>query len=681
MGHAATAQIFHEDLESWISEVSEVFHYRVFVIELVGQMLYTVLGPLSIPLLLIMYGGRIGLINRGFWPARHPSFVVQFILWMCLFASIMLTILVDPPGVMLIEKKFALMCLLMRNAPIATKYAYCSTETWTKFNREIINDKYKTFQNMLPGWYVIPEENFQLQAEVAFVGVIGSRAQRSEISVKFLPWPRSEYDLLSLRKRVDVSSKTMFFAPTGDLLRPNSRTRKAARRRITAWSKSESPQDDDIRAASMEMTMTMTRPWGCKAHSAAGCQVQMEGSVREGMKLQQSRKEETLVSPDGPAIATRSVTRRGITEKQKTMSKKDLKIEAKMEQERLEQERLEREKKLFKTAEAGGEVAIEDLFLYFLRAIVRSEKVIIPPLVRINLVLTLIAIFIPSFLRWRNTGWFLGPETASTILVVGFWPSNFLCMLSSLSFIAVGGVDMWRRRSLMRSCAAMLSVSREFRRHCPAEVDMLPVLDLSDVNTVAGWRKLRQLCTEWGKFYHLRVRAFSAEFFFFLILILGDLVAGMLIEDYTEFSGVNLASLVVAGTVSISLMVSIFVLVYLGNEVNQSAERHRFLLNRSRTLMTSMRYRTSTCTMPKMSQSITGVMPPDPSPTELEQAAELISCLGDELESEGKVLPLTLLGMPLGWSLLSVLQFIPIGVMTTLTQFCGNSATAYRCLN
>ena len=67
----------------------------------------------------------------------------------------------------------------------------------------------------------------------------------------------------------------------------------------------------------------------------------------------------------------------------------------------------------------------------------------------------------------------------------------------------------------MRSCAAMLSVQREFRRHCPAEacavvewmgqvcgdegehkasrsrnhaleVDMLPILDLSDAWTADG---------------------------------------------------------------------------------------------------------------------------------------------------------------------------------------------------
>ena len=239
-----------------------------------------------------------------------------------------------------------------------------------------------------------------------------------------------------------------------------------------------------------------------------------------------SKLRNSLQSPDRPASPS---------EETKEKSSKDLKLEEKQEQERLKQEQLARERKLFKTAEVGGEVTIEDLFLYFLRAIQRSEKVVIPPCVRMNLILTLIAIFIPSFLRLRNDGWFLGPDTASAVLVVGFWPSNFLCMLSSLSFIAVGGVDMWRRRCLMRSCAAMLAVSREFRRHCPAEVDMLPVLDLSDVNTVAGWRKLRQLCTEWGKFYHLRVRAFSAEFFFFLLIILADIMAGMLIQDYTEF--------------------------------------------------------------------------------------------------------------------------------------------------
>ena len=37
-------------------------------------------------------------------------------------------------------------------------------------------------------------------------------------------------------------------------------------------------------------------------------------------------------------------------------------------------------------------------------------------------------------------------------------------------------------------------------------------------------------------------------------------------QEYTELSGVNLASLLVAGLVSTALIVSILLLVYLGNE-------------------------------------------------------------------------------------------------------------------
>eukprot|EP00438_Fugacium_kawagutii_P027935 Skav234348 [mRNA] locus=scaffold1274:34046:35039:+ [translate_table: standard] len=71
-----------------------------------------------------------------------------------------------------------------QNLPIATKYAYTSSQTWESFNRKPIDAKYRAYMNMLVGWYMIPEENFVLQAEVAFVGVIGSHAQRSNSSAE-----------------------------------------------------------------------------------------------------------------------------------------------------------------------------------------------------------------------------------------------------------------------------------------------------------------------------------------------------------------------------------------------------------------------------------------------------------------------------------------------------------------
>ena len=40
--------------------------------ELVGQLLYSILGPLSYPVLLMLYRGKIGLKNRGFWIFSSP---------------------------------------------------------------------------------------------------------------------------------------------------------------------------------------------------------------------------------------------------------------------------------------------------------------------------------------------------------------------------------------------------------------------------------------------------------------------------------------------------------------------------------------------------------------------------------------------------------------------------------
>jgi len=614
----STATKFHLDLEHWVTEVSESFHWRIFFIELLGQMLHTVFGPLSLPVLLLLYGGKVGLDNRAFWPfsaAAMPGNIV----WLFLITGIVANFF-NPSGVMLIEQKFACFCLFMRNLPIATKYAYMSSQTWESFNRKNIDAKYRSYMNMLVGWYMIPEDNFVLQAEVAFVGVIGSHAQRSEVKMKFVPWPRNDRDLLAMRKRVDVSSKTMFFAPTGEVLRPNSCRRKAARRRILG------------RDNSMPLPE---------------CELQ---SIYDGMAAVKNKSERSLGKIRSSFVGGES---------------------EKLEEKTVDYAHDDAAKLVFKTAAAGGEVAIEDLFLYFLRAVQKSEKAMCPPIVKLNLILVLPTLLIPSFLRLKNTGYFLGPDLVAVLAVIGLWPSNFVCLLSSLSFIAVGALDMWRRRALMRSCAAMLSVQREFRRHCPAEVDMLPVLDFSDVKTIAAWRKLRQLCQGWGKFYFHRIQAFSAEFFGFLLLILADLVAGMLIPEYTELSGVNLSSLLVAGMVSSALIFSILLLVYLGNEVNMAAERHRFILNKTRCLLVAMKHDDE-------SRQNTNLVC---AKEQLEKSTDLMASLSDELESESKVEPLTLLGMPLGYSLLSFLNFIPIGIVSTLINFCGNEDNVARCLS
>lgn len=78
---------------------------------------------------------------------------------------------------------------------------------------------------------------------------------------------------------------------------------------------------------------------------------------------------------------------------------------------------------------------------------------------------------------------------------------NWTMTYANMMFIETAVKDMWRRRALLRSCSALLSLQRMHRRGCPAEVDQLPMLDLTDPQTIESWRKLRQLCFDWGDIF------------------------------------------------------------------------------------------------------------------------------------------------------------------------------------
>mmetsp|Transcript_10301 Transcript_10301/g.24771 ORF Transcript_10301/g.24771 Transcript_10301/m.24771 type:complete len:711 (+) Transcript_10301:54-2186(+) len=626
-----SANDFHKDLHDWVVEVSEVFHYRVFFRELIGQLLYCLLGPFCYPVLVPTFGIS-GLKNRGFWlfSSLDSSTITQFIIWAGLFASIIAMYFFDEKGeVTLIEKKFAIFGLLLRNTPVATKYAYMSTPTYKELNAKLIDLKYRLYMNLLTGWLSIPPGNFDLQAEIAFVTVVGSRRQRSQTRLKFLPWPRTEKDLFVMRQRVDITSKTMFFAPTGQILREKSRTRKAEQQEILLFGDEDEAVDQNL-LTDKESTRTDL------------------GRIR--LNLVTAGSSPTAAPVDG-------IPQPGLVDEHKDY-----------------------DNAIFRAAATGKAVPIQDLFLYILRGVMRSERAMLPDLRWVLAILVVFIISIPSFLRARSTGAPFGTGVASYIGIIGGWPSQFICYWSSSIFMVTGATDVWRRRALLRSCAAMLSVQREFRRHCPAEVDMLPILDLADVKTIAAWRKLRQLCTEWGKFYHVRIRAFTAQFFVLMLLIIGDLIFAMLLPAYTEISGLNLTSLLLTGSVCAFLLFGIFAMVFCGNEVNGSVDRHCYLLYRQRSLMLARRFGQledeKTAGTKECDDVIEGLIP---DAERLHACADLISGICEELDFEGKVKPLTLLGLRLGWSLLSALNFIPLGIGTTVYSFCTNELTEARC--
>ncbi len=62
--------------------LSRTYSWLMLTQELFGQMIHTVLGPLSTPVLLLLYGGKVGLDNRAFWPLSPlalTSFPTRFV--------------------------------------------------------------------------------------------------------------------------------------------------------------------------------------------------------------------------------------------------------------------------------------------------------------------------------------------------------------------------------------------------------------------------------------------------------------------------------------------------------------------------------------------------------------------------------------------------------------------------
>jgi len=583
---------FDEDLKRWISNASGRFHVRIFFREMCGHALFVFFGPLSWPLVFWIYGGTVGLLNRGFWVRRgrfffaHLSgFVIQFVQWATLCMALTTWAVFRPAALMSVELKLLVVSLFMRNVTIAIKYAYMSSSTWERLNFEVLAPEYLNSLLLARGWFLVPAELMQLHAELSLVGVVGSREQRSALSMKFMSWPRSLEELAQLRQRMDVSSKHMYKLPTGRIINPKSMFRKIETREISnAFEK----------------------------HS-------FDTSL-----LTETNEEDGLV---------------------------------------------------FSKAAEGQLVSIDAIFLYFLRALLRNETAVIPhrPLMAALPVITLATILMPSIMRVAGGGQFFGNSTASFLVVVGMWPSTFVSTASSLLFILVGAKDMWRRRALMRSCAALLSFQHYYRHHCPAEVMLLPVLDLTDPHTIEAWAKLRQLCHDWGRFYQLRIGAFATVFACCTFVMLLDTLAVMYIMPYRTYISLNLTDLFVMGLLSFMVLISVVVLVYFGNEVNESSARHVFLLTRQRLLATSRRHRGI------VDSRLHGVAAGACNDDDMERMADFLDVLCADITAEHQAHPVRLLGSYCGYSLLSALYFIPLSFVSTLITFCSRSATAKYC--
>jgi len=617
---------FDEDLRSWVWEVSEHFHLKIFLIEMVGQSGYSFFGPLAWPVLMLLYGGSPALVNRSFLPRAgvglggNIPFIFGATFWVGFGAAMFSWFVYNPSDITDIELKFVFMMLIMRTVTVSFKYAFMTTRRWRELNHSVQDVAYLQSLLLIGGWAKVDEKQMMKFAEMSFIGVLGSRYQRDSLFLKFVPWPRSRDDLTDLRHRLDGTTKSLYHLPVGKILRAATPFRKAAV------------------VVNMFSGESDLHQW-CKLN------LQMLG-------MKSKEKQEDHADPEK-------------THCQQLVMAHDKKATPISTQDAV----------LFEQAMHGEHVSLCDLFLYLVRSVLRAEDAYVnDTYVRIAvMIVTIFLLLLPGFFRVASGRNFFGETWASTIMIVGPWPQTLIGFWGNNLFIYIAAKDMWRRRSLMRSCAAMLTFQRRYRMHCPAEVDCLPVIDLHDAHTIEGWRKLRQLCRDYGQFFYWRIQAFTSAFLLCVVLSLADFIASLTVPSLTETRNVSLLhifmTLIPAGLV----LACIVTQVVLGHEVNTSSDRHAFLLHRQRTVLMSAKQRAASDALAR------GQDPPD-SDEPLQRAVDFMDVLCDDIDAEHKADPITLVGMYCGYSLLSALYFIPLGTFTRLFSFCAAEETSFRCL-
>eukprot|EP00929_Paragymnodinium_shiwhaense_P108660 TRINITY_DN74983_c0_g1_i1.p1 TRINITY_DN74983_c0_g1~~TRINITY_DN74983_c0_g1_i1.p1 ORF type:complete len:757 (-),score=169.48 TRINITY_DN74983_c0_g1_i1:672-2942(-) len=613
---------FNEDVEHWVREAGEQFHVRVFLKELLGQNLHTFFGPLCLPVLLLIYGSRAGLRNRWFLlggePAHRCFGCVLTVLWLLTITPVVVYAIYRPPDIMWAEMKLFIAVNLLKNATIAIKYAYMSSAAWRQLNEKSVSFTYSQSLLINKGWLWLEKPLVDLQSEISFVEILGTRSQREVLKMKFIPWPRSEQELLDFRESVDVTNKTLLNVPTGEVV-----GRKVVKKSLS-----------DVIAA--QDSSGTAAEWFGKSFSHIGLTrsgLQELGSwVTSGM---QRRLDELHVD--------RSATKDDIDQCQQKMTQANAMV--------------------FAAAVSGTPVHVEALFRFVVDGTNNSENSFaLKGLIHYKAIFVFLVISLPVVLRWLAGKHPLGETWISSMVIVPALPVTMFGLNACVTFTITAATDMWRRRSFMRSCSALLTLDRTMRSQCPAEVQSLPILDVSDAKTVECWWKLRRLCLHFGRMYYLRIQAFTTVFMGAVGLFALDLVVACKIPAYMEMMDTSLTDIVSVGVVAVILLACIVTLAALGDEVNEACHHHVHLLRRHRSIL-----------------ACKGMDKQVACSETCRRTADLIEAIVRDLEAQHRVQPIMLCGMYCGWTLLTSLYVLPASIIATVAEFCMASATAERC--
>merc|ERR1712232_679904 len=159
-------------------------------------------------------------------------------------------------------------------------------------------------------------------------------------------------------------------------------------------------------------------------------------------------------------------------------------------------------------------------------------------------------------------------------------------------------------------------------------------------------------------------------------VVWGDLLLLMNRPDYADYIRLSLVDFVVVGLFSSYVVCTTLLIVWFGNEVNESAAKHVSLLTRQRLIMTALRHRCVCDT------DLRHRLPEDSATDDktLHGCTESLEILAQAITAHHKAHPVTLLGFCCSFSLLSFLYVLPVGLLNLVIVFCSDSSTSRYCL-
>jgi len=312
-----------------------------------------------------------------------------------------------------------------------------------------------------------------------------------------------------------------------------------------------------------------------------------------------------------------------------------------------------------------GSISVNQLYYWLLEVVLERERS--SPIIRIAHVLPklmgLVYCLLPSYARWRDGYPFFG-EGASLAIVCLYVAPVVSASMPSFVFLQVAIMDGLRKLALMKACCALVSLRAVDRKMglfgIPRKVAALGLLDFSDPQTVEGFRMLRALCREWGRFFSLRCIAFTEGFMILTLLIVTWM--SVLIEN----KAYNLISRgLLTSVVGIMFMLSSLLLAHMtvGGAVNRALARQAYLLQ-------SLRMQLEAEECQRVATEMKRTLQPVPLKPGLRIALRHCRVLVEAIDVDHMTNPVRLLGFYASLGLVATLYVVPVYVISRIIMLC-----------